>query len=160
MLLRAAGDSALQVVVGACRLAGGFDTLSSYARVTVSGGLSAWGLAGFGTGDMTIVQAASDATGQLLNLTNVACARLTGPGAPGGSPAGRGRPATTSVPSHELPSVRMEVKRCAPVRADREPDRDSRRGDPPSGCLYLAPSSVGSPSFDWNATSGGDVRRS
>lgn len=28
--------------------------MGPYARVTVSEGLSAWGLAGFGTGDMTI----------------------------------------------------------------------------------------------------------
>ena len=39
-------------------------TVSPYARVTVNERISVWGLAGYGTGDMTIVQAANDATGQ------------------------------------------------------------------------------------------------
>ena len=38
------------------------------------------------------------------------CARLTGASAAGESPAGK-RQATTSTPSHGLPSVRTEVKR-------------------------------------------------
>ena len=39
-------------------------TVSPYARVSVNERVSVWGLAGYGTGDMTIVQAANDATGQ------------------------------------------------------------------------------------------------
>ena len=39
-------------------------TVSPYARVTLSDRVSVWGLAGYGTGDMTIVQAANEATGQ------------------------------------------------------------------------------------------------
>ena len=39
-------------------------TVSPYARVTLNERVSVWGLAGYGTGDMTIVQAANEATGQ------------------------------------------------------------------------------------------------
>ena len=38
--------------------------VSPYARFMVNDRLSVWGLAGWGTGDMTIVQAANDDTGQ------------------------------------------------------------------------------------------------
>ena len=38
--------------------------VSPYARLQVGDRLSVWGLAGWGTGDMTIVQAANDDTGQ------------------------------------------------------------------------------------------------
>ena len=44
-------------------------TVSPYARVTLSERLSAWGLAGIGTGDMTVVQAANAATGQPERMT-------------------------------------------------------------------------------------------
>ena len=44
-------------------------TVSPYARVNLSDRLSAWGLAGYGTGDMTIVQAANEATGQPERIT-------------------------------------------------------------------------------------------
>ena len=44
-------------------------TVSPYARVTLSERVSVWGLAGYGTGDMTIVQAANDATGQPERIT-------------------------------------------------------------------------------------------
>ena len=43
--------------------------VSPYARVTVNERISVWGLAGYGTGDMTIVQAANDATGQPERIT-------------------------------------------------------------------------------------------
>ncbi len=39
-------------------------TVSPYARFTVGERVTAWGLAGIGTGDMTIVQAANENTGQ------------------------------------------------------------------------------------------------
>ena len=39
-------------------------TVSPYARLSVNERLSVWGLAGYGTGDMTIVQRANAATGQ------------------------------------------------------------------------------------------------
>ena len=44
-------------------------TVSPYARLTLSDRISAWGLAGYGTGDMTIVQKANDATGQPERVT-------------------------------------------------------------------------------------------
>ncbi len=44
-------------------------TVSPYARVTLGERLSAWGLAGIGTGDMTVVQAANAATGQPERVT-------------------------------------------------------------------------------------------
>ena len=44
-------------------------TVSPYARVSLSDRVSVWGLAGYGTGDMTIVQAANDATGQPERIT-------------------------------------------------------------------------------------------
>ena len=44
-------------------------TVSPYARVSLSDRVSVWGLAGYGTGDMTIVQAANDETGQPERIT-------------------------------------------------------------------------------------------
>ena len=44
-------------------------TVSPYARLSVNERVSVWGLAGYGTGDMTIVQAANDATGQPERVT-------------------------------------------------------------------------------------------
>ena len=44
-------------------------TVSPYARLSVNERVSVWGLAGYGTGDMTIVQAANDATGQPERIT-------------------------------------------------------------------------------------------
>ena len=44
-------------------------TVSPYARVKLSDRVSAWGLAGYGTGDMTIVQKANAATGQPERIT-------------------------------------------------------------------------------------------
>ncbi len=44
-------------------------TVSPYARVTLSDRITAWGLAGYGTGDMTIVQKANEATGQPERVT-------------------------------------------------------------------------------------------
>ena len=44
-------------------------TVSPYARVKLSDRVSAWGLMGYGTGDMTIRQAANDATGQPERIT-------------------------------------------------------------------------------------------
>ena len=44
-------------------------TVSPYARVMLNERVSTWGLVGFGTGDMTIVQAANAATGQPERVT-------------------------------------------------------------------------------------------
>ena len=44
-------------------------TVSPYARVSVNERVSVWGLAGYGTGDMTIVQKANEATGQPERIT-------------------------------------------------------------------------------------------
>ena len=44
-------------------------TVSPYARVSLNERVSVWGLAGYGTGDMTIVQKANDATGQPERIT-------------------------------------------------------------------------------------------
>ena len=44
-------------------------TVSPYARVSLSERVSVWGLAGYGTGDMTIVQKANEATGQPERIT-------------------------------------------------------------------------------------------
>jgi len=44
-------------------------TVSPYARVMLSERVSAWGLVGFGTGDMTIVQAANATSGQPERVT-------------------------------------------------------------------------------------------
>ncbi len=44
-------------------------TVSPYARVSLSDRVSVWGLAGYGTGDMTIVQKANEATGQPERVT-------------------------------------------------------------------------------------------
>ena len=44
-------------------------TVSPYARLMVTDRLSVWGLAGWGTGDMTIVQAANEDTGQPERVT-------------------------------------------------------------------------------------------
>ena len=44
-------------------------TVSPYARVTLSDRVSVWGLAGYGTGDMTILQKANEATGQPERIT-------------------------------------------------------------------------------------------
>ena len=44
-------------------------TVSPYARVSVNERISVWGLAGYGTGDMTIVQKANEATGQPERVT-------------------------------------------------------------------------------------------
>ena len=44
-------------------------TVSPYARMALSDRVSAWGLMGYGTGDMTIVQKANEATGQPERIT-------------------------------------------------------------------------------------------
>ncbi len=44
-------------------------TVSPYARVALFDRITAWGLAGYGTGDMTIVQKANEATGQSERIT-------------------------------------------------------------------------------------------
>ena len=49
--------------VDAGRIESTLTTVSPYAKVEVSGRVTAWGLAGFGAGDMTITQDAREATG-------------------------------------------------------------------------------------------------
>ena len=53
-------------------------TVSPYARVAVSERVSAWGLVGLGTGDMTVTQAANDATGQPERVTRTDLAMRMG----------------------------------------------------------------------------------
>ena len=47
---------------------GTMTTVSPYARVSLNERVSVWGLAGYGTDDMTIVQKANDATGHGMML--------------------------------------------------------------------------------------------
>ena len=58
-------------------------TVSPYARVILTDRISAWGLAGFGTGDMTIVQAANDRQPERITQTDLSTrmAALGGRGA-------------------------------------------------------------------------------
>ncbi len=57
--------------------------VSPYARVILTDRISAWGLAGFGTGDMTIVQAANDRQPERITRTDLSArmAALGGRGA-------------------------------------------------------------------------------
>ena len=58
-------------------------TVSPYARMSLNDRLSVWGLAGWGTGDMTIVQDASDSQPERITRTDIAMrlAALGGRGA-------------------------------------------------------------------------------
>ncbi|MYF89850.1 MAG: autotransporter domain-containing protein [Boseongicola sp. SB0676_bin_33] len=71
-------------------------TVSPYARVNLSERVSARGLLGLGTGDMTIVQAANATTGQPYRVTrtelSMALARWAAGGVARGRRDGRDRP--------------------------------------------------------------------
>ena len=117
-------------------------TVSPYARMRLSERVSAWGLFGLGTGDMTIVQAANE-RGQPERITRTDIAMHLGAVGAGGRSCGRAKSAGWT-------------SRSRPMRSSWRPSRRRSRtkGAPRRMRAGCASSSRGSRSF---ATGGGGV---